>query len=112
MEVAMPRTVIVAYKPKTGMSAKLDACVAKHWRMLREQKLVTERPAFTMKAVNGTTVEVFEWLSKAAIEAAHTNAAVQALWDEFGACCDFLPIAQVPEAAEMFSEFETVSLAR
>jgi hypothetical protein len=102
----MSRTVIVAYKPKAGMNAELDACVAKHWRVLREENLVTEREPFVMRATDATRVEVFEWASKAAIDAAHTNSVVQAIWSEFAGCCDFLPVSRVPEAAQMFSEFE------
>ena len=34
----MGRFVIVAYKPKAGMAARLDAVVAKHLRVLAERQ--------------------------------------------------------------------------
>jgi hypothetical protein len=33
---------------------------------------------------------------------------VQALWAEFGEACDYVPIASVPEAQHIFSEFEAL----
>ena len=106
----MGRFVIVAYKPKPQMEDALLVAVRKHVEVLREQKLVTDKPAYVMRAADGTMVEVFEWLNAAAIEAAHKNPAVQALWGEFGAACDFVPLTGLPEAQQMFAEFDAVSV--
>jgi hypothetical protein len=27
------------------------------------------------------------------------------MWEEYAAVCDYVPVAQVPEAAQLFSEF-------
>ena len=102
----MTRIVIVAYRPKPGKSQALDAVVAKHLRVLAAEQLVTDRPAWVMRAKDGTVVEVFEWRSAEAIEQAHTNAAVAALWAEFAAVCDYVPLAGLAEAQQMFAEFE------
>ena len=106
----MGRFVIAAYRPKTGMHAQLLSAVARHWRVLRAENLISERPAHVMRAADGTIVEVFEWLSAEAIERAHGNAAVQALWAEFGAACEFVPVGSLAESQHMFSEFEAVAL--
>jgi len=104
----MGRFVIVAYRPKEGRAVDLDAVVAKHLRILREENLITDRDGYTMRAVDGTLVEVFEWRSKEAIEAAHGNAAVCALWSEFGEVCDYVPLSSLAEAGQMFAEFDAV----
>jgi hypothetical protein len=104
----MGRFVIVGYRPKPGMQAALEAVAARHWDVLRREALVSERPAQLMRAADGTVVEVFEWLCVQSIERAHTNAAVQALWSEFAAVCDYVPVAQLPEAARVFSEFDAL----
>lgn len=106
----MGRFVIVAYTPKPGKSAELLAAVKKHMQVLKAEKLVTERPPYAMRAVDGTIVEVFEWLSPQAIERAHGNPAVQALWAEFGAACDYTPLSQLGESRQMFAEFEPIEL--
>ncbi len=106
----MGRFVIVAYKPKTGMEQRLHAVVAKHLQVLADERLVTARSANVMRGRDGTLVEVFEWLSADAIAAAHGNAAVSALWAEFAAVCDYVPLATLAESQQMFAEFESVAL--
>ena len=58
-----------------------------------------------MEAGDGTLIEVFEWRSPAAIEAAHTNPRVLAMWERYAQVCDYVPVGTVPEAAELFAEF-------
>ncbi len=60
--------------------------------------------------MQGTVIEVFQWLSAASIEKAHSNPAVQALWAEFGTVCNYVPLATLTESQRMFPEFESVSL--
>ncbi len=104
----MGRSVIAVYKPKPGKGAALDAVVARHWSVLKSQGLITDRPAYIMRAADGTIVEVFEWLSPQAIEQAHHNAEVQKLWAVFFDACEFIPVGSLPEAQKLFSEFESV----
>ncbi len=106
----MGRFVIAAYKPKPGMEPQLDAVVAKHLSVLAAEELVTDRPAYVMRAVDGTVVEVFEWRSAEAIELAHNSAAVGQLWAEFAAVCDYVPLVSLNEAQQPFAEFEPVQL--
>ena len=106
----MGRFVIVAYTPKPGKEQQLLAAVRKHLRVLRAEQLVTDKPACVMRSAAGTIVEVFEWRSAEAIQSAHGNPAVQALWEEFSAACDYTPLAKLAEASEMFAEFDAVEL--
>ena len=99
------RLVIVAYRPKPGAEANLKALLATHVPRLRELGLVTARTSILMEAADNTFVEVFEWASAEAIDAAHGHPAVQAMWSEFAEVCDYIPIAEVPEATQLFSEF-------
>ena len=106
----MGRFVIVAYTPKPGKDQQLLAVVKKHLRVLHAEQLVTDRPGYVMRAGDGTIVEVFEWRSAEAITRAHANPAVQALWEEFGAACDYTPLARLKESGQMFAEFDAVTL--
>lgn len=106
----MSRFVIVAYTPKADKEQQLLAVVKKHIRVLRDEQLVTDKPAYVMRATNGTIVEVFEWRSTEAINEAHSNPTVQALWEEFGAACEFTPLTNLEEAQQMFAEFDAVQL--
>jgi quinol monooxygenase YgiN len=104
----MSRFVIAAFKPRPGKQAQLAAVVARHWDVLAAQGLVTHRPRYAMQAGDGTIIEVFEWRSNEAIEQAHRNPAVQALWAEFEEACEYVPLASLDEAGHPFSEFDAL----
>ena len=101
----MGRIVIVGYRPKPGQQDALRALMREHVPRLRAEGLATERAPILMEAVDGTIVEVFEWVSQEAIDAAHTNPAVLAMWSEYEQVCTYVPIATVPEASQLFSGF-------
>lgn len=86
------------------------AAVRKHIEVLRAAKLVTDKRAYVMRAADGTIVEVFEWRSSDAIREAHGTPAVQALWAEFGDACEYTPLTGLPEAHQLFAEFESVDV--
>ena len=106
----MGRFVIVAYKPKPLKADQLLAVVKKHISVLRSENLVSDKPAYVMRAADGTMVEVFEWRDSEAIATAHKSPAVLALWGEFGEVCDFVPLTSLPETQQMFAEFDAVAI--
>jgi len=91
--------VIVAYRPRPGKEALLLQLTKEHVPILRGQELATDRPAYAMRAEDGTIIEVFEWKSKAAIEAAHTNPAVLKLWGRYAEICEYIPLNAVKESS-------------
>ena len=105
----MGRIVIAVYKPKAGKNAELETLMKTHVSILRSEDLVTERESIVMQAKDGTIIEIFEWKSVEAIEAAHKNTAVLEMWNNYAEVCDFVPIAEVSESAEMFSEFTPIN---
>jgi quinol monooxygenase YgiN len=98
--------VIVAYRPKAGREEELLEIVRSRVPTLRKEGLVTERAPVIMRAKDGTIIEVSEWKSREAIEEAHQNPRVLAMWDKFFALCDCVPLKTVPEAETMFAGFE------
>ena len=100
--------VIVAYRPKPGKEQELLAIVRTRVPSLRKEGLVTDRVPVLMRAKDGTLIEVSEWKSHEAIDAAHKNPTVLAMWDKFFALCDCVPLKTVPESNEMFAGFEPV----
>ena len=104
----MRRAVIVAYRPKPGMREQLESLVARHVDLLRAEGLSSAKPAYAMCAVDGTILEVFEWLSQDAIDRAHASPKVQALWAEFSLACDYVPVGSLAETSRPFSEFRSL----
>ena len=102
--------VMALFRPKPGMDDALMACMRDHMPVLRGQGLATDRPSTILRARDGTLVEIFEWVSQAAIDSAHSNPEVGKLWARYAACCDYVTLADMPEAREMFPGFKTEDL--
>ncbi|SRR5947209_4520911 len=100
--------VIVAYRPKPGKENELVDLVRSRVPTLRKEKLVTDRTPTIMRARDGTIIEVSEWKSQGAIDAAHKNPNVLAMWNQFFTLCDCVPLKSLAEAEEMFAGFEPV----
>ena len=101
--------VIVAYRPKPGREADLLELVRSRVPTLRQEDLVSDRVPVIMRARDGTIIEVSEWKSQEAIEAAHRNPRVFAMWDKFSTVCDCVPLKDVPESETMFAGFEPIA---
>jgi len=99
--------VIVAYRPKPGQDAALLALIRDHVPFLRRLGLATDRPPLAMRGQDGVIVEVFEW-APGAVASAHENPEVLALWGQYAAVCDYVPLHQLPEAREMFATFAPI----
>lgn len=101
--------VIVAYRPKPGREDDLLQLTRDHVPELRRLGLATERPPLAMRARDGVIIEVFEW-EEGAIATAHQNADVLAMWSRYEAVCDYVPLRDLPEAGDMFAQFEPIDL--
>ena len=100
--------VIVAYRPKPEKEKELLELVRSRVPTLRKENLVTDRVPTIMRAKDGTIIEVSEWKSREAIDAAHKNPNVLAMWNKFFAVCDCVPLNTLAEAKEMFAGFESI----
>jgi quinol monooxygenase YgiN len=100
--------VIVAYHPKPGKEDELLALVRSRVPNLLKEGLVTDREPVIMRSRDGTIIEVSEWKSREAIDAAHKNPNVLAMWNKFFAVCDCVPLNTLAEAQEMFAGFEPI----
>ena len=100
--------VIVAYRPTPRKEREVLALARDRVPTLRKEGLVTDREPVIMRAKDGTIIEVSEWKSREAIDAAHKNPNVLTMWDKFFAVCDCVPLKTLPEAEEMFAGFEAV----
>ncbi len=100
--------VIVAYRPRPGKEKDLLDLVRQRVPTLAKEGFVTDRKPTIMRAKDGTIIEVSEWKSPEAIEAAHKNENVWAMWNKFFELCDCIPLKQLPEAEEMFAGFTPI----
>jgi len=106
---SMGDMVIVAYRPKPGHEDALLNLVRDHVPDLRRWGLATDRAPLAMRAADGTIVEVFEW-ADGAIAAAHHHPDVLAMWGRYAQVCDYIPLRDLAEAAQMFAQFVPIDL--
>src|SRR6184192_4670408 len=95
--------VIVAYRPKPGKENELIDLVRSRVPTLRKEGLVSDRVPTIIRARDGTIIEVSEWKSREAIDAAHKNPKVLAMWEKFFAVCDCVPLNRLAEAEGMLA---------
>jgi quinol monooxygenase YgiN len=101
--------VIVAYRAKPGKAKETLELVQSRVATLHKEGLVTDRTPTIMRARDGTIIEVSEWKSQEAIEAAHKHPNVLAMWNKFFTVCDCVPLNTLAESAEMFAGFEPIA---
>ena len=106
----MGRVVIAVYRPLEGKEERLRELIREHLPILRREGLATDRESVVLRSGNGTLLELFEWRSEQAIEEAHRNPRVLAMWEDFAATCQYGSLSDLDEAKAMFPEFELVDL--
>ncbi len=98
--------VMAMYRPKQGKVSELETLVKKHFPVLKEYGLTTERSPFIGRSSDGTIVEVFEWATPEAAQKAHDHPAVAKIWEAMAVVCEFGKLEQLPEAKKPFPHFE------
>ena len=99
--------VMAVYRPKEGQGDAMAALIEKHVPLLRAEGLATQRePIVVRSKLDGTFIEIFEWDTADAAQAAHENPAVAALWREMESVADFLTLGDISEASVRFAHFD------
>jgi hypothetical protein len=93
----MGELVIVAYRAKEGKGEELMRLTRQHVPFLRALGLATDREPIIAIGTEGTVIEVFEWVD-GGIARAHQMDEVQEMWAKYALICDYVPLAQLPEA--------------
>ena len=106
----MAHTVIAVYRPHEGKGDELVELLKAHLPTLRREGLATAMESVVLRAADGSVLEIFDWVSGDAVEAAHTNAVVQAMWARFATVCDYATLDSLAEAAKVFAHFERIGL--
>ncbi len=101
--------VIGVFRPKPGMGEALATEIEQHVPILRRLGLATETPSLVLRASDGSMLEHFEWVDSEAIGTAHSHPEVLAMWERYSACCEYITLADLPNAGAMFPEFEFVA---
>lgn len=106
----MSLIAIIAYKPLPGFDTGFKEVLKEHTRVLREEGLITDRDVYQMQALDGTVIEVFEWVSDQAKEEAHNHPKIMELWSRFYEYTEMAKLMDVMECHEPFASFRALHL--
>ena len=103
--MSQPELVIAMYRAKPGKLQELESLVCKHFPLLQEYGLTTEKTPFIGRSADGTIIEIFEWASLETSKKAHDHPAVAKIWEAMAMVCEFGKLEQLAEAKNMFPHF-------
>lgn len=97
------------YKPKEGKEEELQEILKLHLPVLKEYGLISEKETYTVRAKDGTMIEIFEWMSEESKAVAHQHPAMRSLWGRMMAVCTFPTMSDLPEAKRSFPNFSVIT---
>ncbi|AZN38737.1 putative quinol monooxygenase [Paenibacillus albus] len=101
---------IATYRPHPGKEDELLKIVRRHLPTLRAEGFITEMTPLHLQAADGSILEIFEWASAEAKDAAHRSPAVRELWGAMMEVAEMAALASLAEAAQPFSNFRKLEL--
>jgi hypothetical protein len=104
----MGQLAFAMYKPKKGKLTTLKKLLKDHIPTLRKYELITDKGAFMIQSTDGTIIEIFEWTSEEAKNAAHRHPAIMKIWGPMMPICEFPHMEDLPEASRSFPNFKII----
>lgn len=98
------------YQPHEGKEEQLSEVLKKHIKTLEAENLITSREPIRARAGDGTVIEIFEWKSEQAKDAAHESPAVMKVWNDIMEIADIKSLSSLEEANHPFPNFSPYSL--
>lgn len=100
---------IAAFRAKPGKERDLMQVLDDRLPLMRKLSFATDRAEVRCRSHDGVVITISEWASAEAIERAHQNPEVHALWTRFADCCEWVKLEALPEAARDFACFEAIN---
>ncbi|OOE12731.1 hypothetical protein [Fictibacillus arsenicus] len=98
------------YQPHEGKEEQLNEVLKNHIKTLEAEKLITQREPIRAIASDGTVIEIFEWRSEHAKDAAHESRNVMKVWNEIMEIAEIKSLSSLVEANHPFPNFALYSV--
>jgi Antibiotic biosynthesis monooxygenase len=98
-----------AYRPKAGSAEELLQLLAEDVATLRSRGHVTERLAPVARTDNGEFLVVLEWSTRHAVDDAHADPEVRAVWERKARLADYIPPDSLGGADVPFARWALVA---
>jgi hypothetical protein len=100
---------LAAYRPKPGVAEELLQLLAEDLATLRRRGHVTERPAPMVRTENGELLVVLEWSTTHAVDDAHVDSEVLAVWERKARLADYIAPEALAGAGIPFARWALVA---
>jgi quinol monooxygenase YgiN len=98
------------YQPHVGKEEQLNDVLKKHIKTLEAENLITSRQPIRAVASDGTVIEIFEWKSEQAKDAAHESPVVMKVWNEIMEIAEIKSLSSLEESKHSFPNFAPYTL--
>jgi quinol monooxygenase YgiN len=98
------------YQPHVGKEEQLNDVLKKHIKTLEAENLITSREPIRAVASDGTVIEIFEWKSEQAKDAAHESPVVMKVWNEIMEIAEIKSLSSLEESKHSFPNFAPYTL--
>jgi len=98
------------YKAHDGKEKSLNEILNIHVRTLEAEDLITSREPIRAQAADGTILEIFEWKSENAKDAAHESPVVMKIWNEIMEVAEIKSLSSLNESNHPFPNFAPYTL--
>ncbi|MFE1245364.1 hypothetical protein ACFW35_14640 [Fictibacillus sp. NPDC058756] len=98
------------YQPHEGKEEQLNEVLKNHIKTLEAEELITSREPIRAVAADGTVIEIFEWKSEQAKDAAHESPIVMKVWNEIMEIAEIKSPSSLAEANHPFPNFAPYTL--
>jgi quinol monooxygenase YgiN len=98
------------YQPHVGKEEQLNDVLKKHIKTLGAENLITSREPIRAVASDGTVIEIFEWKSEQAKDAAHESPVVMKVWNEIMEIAEIKSLSSLEESKHPFPNFAPYTL--
>jgi hypothetical protein len=99
---------LAAYRPKAATDEVLRL-LGEDVATLRRRGHVTDRPAPVVRTERGELIVVLEWSSERAVDDAHADSEVLAVWARKALLADYVPVDAVAGADVPFARWPVVA---
>jgi len=100
---------LAAYRPRAVGRDELLELLREDIATLRRRGHVTERPVPVVATENGDVLVVLEWSSERAVDDAHADAEVLAVWERKAQLADYLAPGDLAGANAPFARWTVVA---
>jgi hypothetical protein len=104
----MSKIALIVYKPRQDRTQELIDSLLENIPVMRKLGLVTFREQIIAKSIEGSIIQIFEWVEDDSQEQAMAHPVVQEMWVKIARISDFQKPMAVSEFQETLSMFETV----